>query len=175
MNFTLKQKFDLAVVGIVIQLIMLLSHNLIPRFMYSMGDITITIYRVLDIFSVVSLLPFFITAFKNKNSIFAAADSTEITKPQTGSTSLLKHIATRIGIIIVLLALTYYIILGGKGDSMGLGLIFAGLATAAIVFFGLIIDAVIIFRKEKDSPRFYFNILIISALFIGTISFLNMN
>lgn len=172
MNFTLKQKFNLAAVGVVIQIVMLLSHNLIPSLMYSMGDMVITLYRVFDIFSVVSLLPFFITAVKNKNSIFAQENPAEITKATTSSTNILKHIATRIGSIIVLLALTYYIILGGKGDSMGLGLIYAGLTTAAIVFFGLIIDAVMIYRKEKDSARFYFNILIISALFLGSISFI---
>lgn len=169
MNFTLEKQFNLALICLGIQLLLMISAYFFPLFPY-MGDVSFMFYRILNIFSVVGMLPFFVTVVKNRALIFNQQSTETSEKTSQSSTNLIKHIATRVGSIIILFVLAYVIILDGRGDSMGYGLIFAGLATLCITVVGLIVDAILIYRKEKDSSRFYTNIFIISALALGGFS-----
>lgn len=171
MNFTLEKKFNLAVVCLGIQLLMLISGYLFPLFPY-MGEISLIIYRFLSVFSMVGMLPFFITILQNKSLILHPKNCEKTAEKPLSNTNLIKHIATRIGSIILIFGFSYVFILNGMVDPAGYGIIYAGIATAVIVLIGLIIDAIIIYTKEKDSSRFYTNIFIISAFILGIFSIL---
>ena len=170
MNFTLEKKFNLALICLGLQLLMWIIGYLFPLFPY-VGEVYLIFYRILNVFSVLGMLPFFISVVKNRNLLFNPqfAETTKKTS-QPSSSILIKHIATRVGSIIILFVLAYVFILDGRGDSMGYGLLYAGLATICITFVGLAIDAILIYKNEKDSSRFYTNIFIISALVLGGFS-----
>lgn len=170
MNFTLEKKFNLALICLGLQLLIWIIGYLFPLFPY-VGEVYLIFYRILNVFSVLGMLPFFITVVKNRNLLFnpqLAETTKKISQPS--SSNLIKHIATRVGSIIILFVLAYVFILDGSGDSMGYGLLYAGLATICITFVGLAIDAILIYKNEKDSSRFYTNIFIISALVLGGFS-----
>lgn len=169
MNFTLEKKFNIALICLAIQLLMWITGYLLPLFHY-MSEFFLIFYRILNVFSVLGLLPFFITVMKNRNLLFNLQLAEPPKKTPPTSPNLIKHIATRVGSIIIIFALAYVFILDGGSDSMGFGLAYAGLATICIAFVGLSIDAIFIYKNEKDSSRFYTNIFIISVFILGGFS-----
>lgn len=168
MNFTLEKKFKLALICVAIQLLMWITGLLFPLLPYTLGDVFTTFYRILCAFSALGLLPFFFSVLQNRNLIFrtTATEGAETIRPE--SASLIQHIATRLGSMLLIFGFSYLFILTGAVDSGGYGIIYAGIVTVVLVLIALIIDAIIIYRKEKDSSRFYTNIFLISAFLIGS-------
>lgn len=59
------------------------------------------------------------------------------------------RIIYRIAVVPLVFILAYLIILDGRSDPMGLGLVYAFIATAILVPLFLIIEAILISRKKK--------------------------
>lgn len=169
MNFTLEKKFNLALIGVGIQLLLWINNNVYFFLNFSYGDLFVSIFRIVDALSVLLLLPFFITLLRNRSLIFNQQLEEKSNKTPPQKISLTSHIATRIGSILLIFGFSYAVILKAV-DPGGYGIIFAGIATVVIVFIALIIDSILIYKKEKDSSRFYTNIFIISAFILGAFS-----
>lgn len=77
----------------------------------------------------------------------------------------IKHLLVRIFALPILFIMFYMIILGGKSDSMGLGLIYAFLALAIIGVLFLGIEAISLYKK-KMQHKFYCNVFLLSIMLL---------
>lgn len=86
-------------------------------------------------------------------------------------TTWVKHLLIRIFALPLVFILIYMMVLGGKTDPMGLGLIYAFLALAAVGFIFLGIEAVVLYRKKRMN-KFYCNVTVLFVVFYLVISLL---
>ncbi|MCX3263811.1 hypothetical protein [Pedobacter agri] len=77
----------------------------------------------------------------------------------------ISHLLIRIFALPIAFIMLYMIILGGRSDSMGLGLVYAFLALAIIGVLFLSIEAIWLYRK-KLLNKFLANIGILSVLLL---------
>lgn len=171
----MKNKLNLALVAVSLQILIWIINFIFPLTFQTSGSGIHSFYNILYTFCVFAPLPFFIAMYKNKTTIKTTKTQTESHSNTESSTSLLKHLATRILLIIGIFVLTYVVITAGKSDPMGYGLYFAGIACVGLTFIVLIVDASRIYKKEADSSKYYANIIILAILGLGIISFLAMN
>jgi len=75
------------------------------------------------------------------------------------------HLLIRIVALPLAFILLYIIILGGKSDSIGLGLIYAFLALAVIGILFLGIEAISLYRKKLRN-KFACNIVMLSVMLL---------
>jgi len=86
-------------------------------------------------------------------------------------TSWIKHLLIRIFALPIIFLFIYIIILGGKSDPMGLGLIYAFLGLSAVGILFLIVEAVLLYRKRL-MHQFYCNLFLLSVVLLSLFALL---